>query len=72
MSRIGMGGPRCERRGVAIDGGLGLDYSEVPVVGITEVLKHCSHYGEQGAMGGCRRTGRRPTLAILPDFPGFH
>ena len=48
------------------------DYSEVAVVGITEILKHLPSLLE--AMNRLVSTAekRRPALAILTDFPGFH
>jgi lipid-A-disaccharide synthase len=65
---FGMGGPQMRAAGVDII----TDYSEVSVVGITEILSHLPsliramrklvHAAEQ----------RKPALAILTDFPGFH
>src|SRR3989442_14326083 len=63
---FGMGGPQMRAAGVEII----TDYSEVSVVGITEVLKR---------LPSLRRAMRRlvdgaesphPPLAILADFPG--
>ena len=49
-----------------------VDYSEVSVVGITEVLKQLPSL--RRAMGRLVEEAqrRRPPLAILTDFPGFH
>jgi lipid-A-disaccharide synthase len=65
---FGMGGPQMRAAGVEII----TDYSEVSVVGITEVLKRLPslframrHLVDEAAR-------RRPPLAILTDFPGFH
>lgn len=65
---FGMGGPRMREAGVEII----TDYSEVAVVGITEIVKHLPSLLE--AMNRLVRTAeeRRPSLAILTDFPGFH
>jgi lipid-A-disaccharide synthase len=65
---FGMGGPQMRAAGVEII----TDYSEVSVVGITEVLKRLP-----SLMHAMRRLvdeaeRRRPPLAILTDFPGFH
>jgi lipid-A-disaccharide synthase len=65
---FGMGGPQMRAAGVEII----TDYSEVSVVGITEVLKRLP-----SLFGAMRRLvdeaeRRRPPLAILTDFPGFH
>jgi lipid-A-disaccharide synthase len=65
---FGMGGPQMRAAGVEII----TDYSEVSVVGITEVLKRLP-----SLMRAMRRIveeaeRRRPALAILTDFPGFH
>jgi lipid-A-disaccharide synthase len=65
---FGMGGPQMRAAGVEII----TDYSEVSVVGITEVLKRLPslvramrHLVEEAHR-------RKPPLAILTDFPGFH
>jgi lipid-A-disaccharide synthase len=65
---FGMGGPRMREAGVEII----TDYSEVAVVGITEILKHLPSLRE--AMNRMVREAekRKPALAILTDFPGFH
>src|SRR5205807_128583 len=68
ISIFGMGGPQMRAAGVEII----TDYSEVSVVGITEVLKRLPslvramrHLVEEAGR-------RKPPLAILTDFPGFH
>jgi lipid-A-disaccharide synthase len=65
---FGMGGPQMREAGVEII----MDYSEVAVVGITEILKHLPSLLR--AMDRVVREAerRRPALAILTDFPGFH
>ena len=68
VALFGMGGPQMRAAGVEII----TDYSEVSVVGITEVLKRLPsliramrHLLDEAA-------SRKPPLAILTDFPGFH
>jgi lipid-A-disaccharide synthase len=68
VALFGMGGPQMRAAGVEII----TDYSEVSVVGITEVLKRLPslvramrHLVEEAQR-------RKPPLAILTDFPGFH
>jgi lipid-A-disaccharide synthase len=65
---FGMGGPQMRAAGVEII----TDYSEVSVVGITEVLKRLPSLRRamRGLVDEAER--RRPPLAILTDFPGFH
>jgi lipid-A-disaccharide synthase len=65
---FGMGGP--EMRAADVD--VVTDYSEVSVVGITEILSHLPSLlrAMRKLVGEARR--RRPVLAILTDFPGFH
>jgi lipid-A-disaccharide synthase len=65
---FGMGGPQMRAAGVDIV----TDYSEVSVVGITEILSHLPslvramrHLVEEAER-------RKPAFAILTDFPGFH
>src|SRR5256886_4065166 len=65
---FGMGGAQMRAAGVEII----RDYSEVSVVGIAEGLK-----GLPSLFRAMRRLvdeaeRRRPALAILTDFPGFH
>jgi lipid-A-disaccharide synthase len=65
---FGMGGPQMRAAGVDIVA----DYSEVSVVGITEILSHLPSLIR--AMRSLVREAerRQPILAILTDFPGFH
>ena len=68
VALFGMGGPQMRAAGVEIV----TDYSEVSVVGITEILKHLPSL--VGAMRHLvdEAQRRKPPLAILTDFPGFH
>jgi len=68
VALFGMGGPQMRAAGVEIV----TDYSEVAVVGITEILKHLPSLLH--AMGHLVSAAeqRHPALAILTDFPGFH
>jgi lipid-A-disaccharide synthase len=65
---FGMGGDQMRRAGVDVT----TDYSEVSVLGITEILGHLPQLIR--AMRRLVETARkrRPALAILTDFPGFH
>jgi lipid-A-disaccharide synthase len=65
---FGMGGPQMRAAGVDVV----TDYSEVSVVGITEILSHLPSLirAMRKLVDEARR--RRPALAILTDFPGFH
>jgi lipid-A-disaccharide synthase len=65
---FGMGGPQMREAGVEII----TDYSEVAVVGITEILKHLPSLRRamERLVRGAEK--RQPALAILTDFPGFH
>lgn len=65
---FGMGGDQMRAAGVQV----AKDYSEVSVLGITEILSHLPQLVR--AMRGLVDTARtrRPALAILTDFPGFH
>jgi lipid-A-disaccharide synthase len=65
---FGMGGPQMRAAGVEIV----TDYSEVSVVGITEILSHLpSLIRAMRSLVNAAET-RKPALAILADFPGFH
>ncbi len=68
VALFGMGGPKMRAAGVETV----VDYSEVSVVGITEVLKQLPSL--RRAMGKLvdEAKRRQPPLAILTDFPGFH
>src|SRR5215510_7372450 len=65
---FGMGGQQMRAAGVDIV----TDYSEVSVVGITEVFKRLPSLirAMRHLVGEAQR--RKPALAILTDFPGFH
>jgi lipid-A-disaccharide synthase len=65
---FGMGGPLMRAAGVEII----TDYSEVSVVGITEVLKRLPSLFRAMRHLVDEAERRRPPLAILTDFPGFH
>src|SRR6202521_5841571 len=65
---FGMGGPQMRAAGVEII----TDYSEVSVVGITEVLKQLPSLFRAIRRLVEEAERRRPPLAILTDFPGFH
>ena len=68
VALFGMGGPQMRAAGVEII----TDYSEVSVVGITEVLKRLPHLLRAMRHLVDETDRRRPPLAILTDFPGFH
>ncbi len=65
---FGMGGPQMRAAGVDVV----TDYSEVAVLGITEIISHLPSLvrAMRRVLSEARR--RKPTLAILTDFPGFH
>src|SRR6266566_5575149 len=65
---FGMGGPHMRAAGVEII----TDYAEVSVVGITEVLKRLPSLFRAMSRLVDEAERRRPPLAILTDFPGFH
>jgi lipid-A-disaccharide synthase len=65
---FGMGGPQMRAAGVETI----VDYSEVNVLGITEVLKHLPSLRRALRRLVDEAHRRRPPLAILTDFPGFH
>jgi lipid-A-disaccharide synthase len=65
---FGMGGPQMRAAGVDII----TDYSEVSVVGITEILSHLPSLIRAMRKLVNAAEQRKPVLAILTDFPGFH
>jgi lipid-A-disaccharide synthase len=65
---FGMGGPLMRAAGVEMV----LDYERVAVVGITEILKHLPSLLRAMDNLVAAAVERKPTLAILTDFPGFH
>jgi lipid-A-disaccharide synthase len=68
LAIFGMGGPQMRAAGVEII----TDYSEVSVVGITEVLKRLPSLRRAMKRLVDEAERRRPPLSILTDFPGFH
>jgi lipid-A-disaccharide synthase len=65
---FGMGGPRMRAAGVEVL----TDYSEVSVVGITEILSHLPSLVRAMRRLVTEAEKRKPPYAILTDFPGFH
>jgi lipid-A-disaccharide synthase len=65
---FGMGGPQMRRVGVDTVA----DYSEVSVVGITEIVSHLPSLVRAMSHLVTAAEQRKPALAILTDFPGFH
>ena len=65
---FGMGGPQMRAAGVD----LVMDYDEVSVVGITEIMKHLPSLLNAMEKMISEAEKRKPALAILTDFPGFH
>jgi lipid-A-disaccharide synthase len=65
---FGMGGPQMRAAGVETIA----DCSEVAVVGITEVLGHLPSLLRAMDRLVKEAERRKPALAILTDFPGFH
>src|ERR1700686_1073963 len=65
---FGMGGPQMRAAGVDIV----TDYSEVSVVGITEIISHLPSLVRAMRRLVSEAEKRKPALAILTDFPGFH
>jgi len=65
---FGMGGPLMRAAGVEMVMG----YERVAVVGITEILKHLPSLLRAMDNLVAAAVERKPTLAILTDFPGFH
>src|SRR5215475_9315008 len=65
---FGMGGDQMRAAGVDVI----TDYSEVSVLGITEILSHLPQLvrAMRKLVNAARE--RKPELAILTDFPGFH
>jgi lipid-A-disaccharide synthase len=65
---FGIGGPQMRAAGVEII----TSYEEVAVVGITEILKHLPSLLKAMDRIVSEAELRKPALAILTDFPGFH
>jgi lipid-A-disaccharide synthase len=68
VSIFGMGGPQMRAAGVEVV----TDYSEVAVLGITEIVSHLPSLIRAMRRLVSEARKRKPTLAILTDFPGFH
>jgi len=68
LELFGMGGPQMRAAGVDIV----TDYSEVSVVGITEILSHLPSLIRAMGRLVSEAERRKPAFAILTDFPGFH
>jgi lipid-A-disaccharide synthase len=65
---FGMGGDEMRAAGVDVI----TDYREVSVVGITEILSHLPSLVRAMSTLMAAAKERKPRLAILTDFPGFH
>ena len=65
---FGMGGDKMHAAGVDVI----TDYSEVSVLGITEILSHLPQLLRAMRKLVSAARDRKPELAILTDFPGFH
>jgi len=68
VALFGMGGPQMRAAGVEVI----TDYSEVSVVGITEILTHLPSLVRAMRHLVSEAKRRQPPFAILTDFPGFH
>jgi lipid-A-disaccharide synthase len=68
VALFGMGGPQMRAAGVDVI----TDYSEVSVVGITEILRHLPSLIRAMRRLVSEAERRKPPLATLTDFPGFH
>jgi lipid-A-disaccharide synthase len=68
VALFGMGGPQMRAAGVDVI----TDYSEVSVVGITEILSHLPSLIRAMRRLVSEAAKRKPPFAILTDFPGFH
>lgn len=68
LALFGMGGPQMRSAGVDVV----TDYSEVSVVGITEILSHLPSLLRAMRRLVSEAKRRKPPFAILTDFPGFH
>jgi lipid-A-disaccharide synthase len=68
VALFGMGGAQMRAAGVDVI----TDYSEVSVVGITEILSHLPSLIRAMRHLVSEAERRKPPFAILTDFPGFH
>jgi lipid-A-disaccharide synthase len=65
---FGIGGPQMRAAGVEVV----TSYEEVAVVGITEIVKHLPSLLKAMEHIVSEAEKRKPALAVLTDFPGFH
>jgi lipid-A-disaccharide synthase len=65
---FGMGGEQMRHAGVEVV----TDYSEVSVLGITEIVSHLPQLVRAMRKLVDTARARRPEIAIVTDFPGFH
>lgn len=65
---FGMGGPQMRAAGVEIV----VDYAEVTLVGLLEVVQKMPALNRAWRRLLAETRRRKPQLAILTDFPGFH
>ena len=65
---FGMGGPQMREAGVE----LVADLADVAVLGITEVVRRLPALRRTMRLLVAEAARRKPALAILTDFPGFH
>jgi len=65
---FGMGGEQMRAAGVDVI----TDYREVSVLGITEIISHLPSLVRAMRKLVSEARKRKPVLAILTDFPGFH
>jgi lipid-A-disaccharide synthase len=68
VNLFGMGGPLMRAAGVEIV----MDSAEVAVVGITEIVRRLPSLTRAMNRIVSEAEARKPALAILTDFPGFH
>ena len=68
VALFGMGGSQMRAAGVEVI----TDYSQVSVVGITEILSHLPSLMDAMRRLVSEAKRRKPPFAILTDFPGFH
>jgi lipid-A-disaccharide synthase len=68
VALFGMGGAQMRAAGVDVV----TDYSEVSVVGITEILSHLPSLVRAMRRLVSEAERRKPIFSILTDFPGFH
>src|SRR5271154_7246879 len=68
VALFGMGGEQMRAAGVDVI----TDYREVSVLGITEILSHLPSLIRAMRKLVSEARKRKPVLAILTDFPGFH